>query len=134
MRALALVALLLTACDTINIQQYRIAGGAHRDTAKVKRILHSVAGETGLVDNTPTSRAPRTIVFYTQPNVQHFRVDLGARAVADDIVIDLSAGFGPTPPEFKKAERALTPALSSEFSSRLTIAPLGVQSVPVTTQ
>ena len=134
MRALAFIALLLSACDTMNIQQYRIAGGAHRDTAKVKHILHTVAGETGLVDSTRTSRAPRTIVFYTQPNVQHFRLDHGARAVADDIVIDLNAGFGPTPPEFQKAERVLTPALSSEFGSRLTIAPPGVQSAPVTTQ
>jgi hypothetical protein len=134
MRALALIALLLSACDTVNIQQYRVAGGTHRDVTKVKQLLHSVASDTGLVDSTSTSRAPRTIVFYTQPNVQHFRVDLGARAVAEDIVVDLNAGFGPTPPEFKKAERLLTPALASEFGSRLHIAPSGVDEVPVRTQ
>jgi hypothetical protein len=135
MRTLAFIAaLLLSACDTVNIQQYRIAGGAHRDTAKVKRVLHTVASQTGLVDSTSTSRAPQTVVFYMQPNVQHFRVDLGARVVADDIVVDLNAGFGPTPGEFKQAERLLTPALSSEFGSRLTVLPPGTQSIRVVTQ
>jgi hypothetical protein len=133
MRALLFIAALLSACDTVNLEQYRIAGGAHGDAANVKRILHSVAGQTGLVDSTSTSRAPRTIVFYTQANVQNFRVDLGARIVAQDILIDLNAGFGPTPPEFRKAEELLTPALSSEFGSRLTIAK-GAQAVPIKTQ
>jgi hypothetical protein len=134
MRALVLIALFLSACDTLNIQQYRVAGGAHRDAAKVKRVLHTVASQTGLVDSTSTSRAPHTIVFYTQPNVQHFRVDLGARIVADDIVVDLNAGFGPTPREFKQAELLLTPALTSEFGSRLTVLPPGSQSIRVVTQ
>jgi hypothetical protein len=126
-------AVLLGACDTVNVQQYRIAGGAHRDAAKVKQILHSVASQTGLVESTSTSRAPHTLVFYTQPNVQHFRVDLGARIVAEDILVDLNAGFGPTPSEFKQAERLLTPALSSEFGPRVSIAQ-GVQAARVETQ
>jgi hypothetical protein len=134
MRALVFIALFLSACDTLNIQQYRVAGGAHRDSAKVKRVLRDVASQTGLVDRTSTSRAPRTVVFYTQSDVQHFRVDLGARILGDDIVVDLNGGFGPARPEFKQAARLLTPALSSEFGSRLTVMPPGTQSIPVTTQ
>jgi hypothetical protein len=123
MRALVFIALLLSACDTVNLQQYRIAGGAHKDVASVKRVLHSVASQTGLVDRTSTSKVPRTIVFYTQPEVQHFAVDLGARTVGADIVVDLYAGFGPIPQEFRQAQRLLTPALSEEFGSRLSLMP-----------
>ena len=70
MRALALVAILLSACDTLNIQQYRVAGGAHRDASKVKRVLHDVANQTGLVDRTPLpsradSRVLRSRTFST---------------------------------------------------------------------
>ena len=111
MRALVFVALLLGACDTLNIQQYRIAGAASRDTAKVKQVLHSVANQTNLVDRTSTSRAPHTLVFYTQPNVEHFRVDLAACRVSDEIVVDLNGGFGPARSEFKQALHLLTPAL-----------------------
>jgi len=134
MRALFAIAVLLSACDSVNIQQYRIGGGAHRDTAKVKQVLYNVASQTGLVNRTSTSHAGHTVVFYTQPNVQHFRVDLGARVVANDIVVDLYAGFGPTRREFKEAERLLTPALSSQFGSRLSVMPPHTQSIPVTTQ
>jgi hypothetical protein len=133
MRALVFIAFLLGACDTVNLQQYRIAGGAHSDSGRVQRVLHDVANQTGLVDRTSTSRAPHTIVFYTQPEVQHFAVDLGARVVAGDIIVDLNAGFGPTPREFRTAEDLLTPALSTEFGSRLTLMPPG-QRVPITTQ
>jgi hypothetical protein len=134
MHALVFVALLLSGCDTVNIQQYRIAGTARRDTGKVKYVLHSVASRTGLIDRTSTSRAPQTLVFYTQPDVQHFRVDLGARMRGDDIIVDLNGGFGPARPEFKQALHLLTPALSSEFGSRLTVMPPGTQSIAVTTQ
>jgi hypothetical protein len=134
MRALVGIAFLLTACDTLNIQQYRISGSAHGDTVKVKQVLRSIASETGLVDRTSTSRAPHTIVFYTQPHVQHFQVDLGARMLGDDIIVDLNGGFGPARPEFNRTLRLLTPALSSGFGSRLTVMPVGSQSIPVTTQ
>ena len=86
------------------------------------------------MDSTSSSRVPHTIALYTQPNVQHFRVDVGARTVADDIVVDLTAGFGPTPREFKQARSLLTPALSNEFGSRLTVMPPYTEPVPVTIQ
>ena len=49
-----------------------------------------------------------------------------------DIIIDLNAGFGPMPDEFKKARTLLTRALTNEFGSRLAIAPLAREMWPVT--
>jgi hypothetical protein len=62
MRAFVAIALFLAACDTVNVQQYRIAGGARTDTAKLKQVLRKVASQVGLVDSTSSSRVPRTIV------------------------------------------------------------------------
>lgn len=134
MRAIVLVAVLLSACDALNIQQYRISTAASGDTAKVRRVLQSVATDTKLVDRTSTSRAAHTLVFYTQDDVDHFQVDLGARRLGEDIIVDLNGGFGPARPEFKQALHLLTPALSSEFGSRLTVMPLHTQSIPVSTE
>lgn len=134
MRAFVAIALFLAACDTVNVQQYRIAGSAHTDTAKLKQVLRRVASQVGLVESTSSSRVPRTLVLYTQPHVQHFRVDMGARFVADDIVVDLTAGFGPTPRDFNRAQSLLTPALSGAFGSHLTVMPPYTQSIPVTIQ
>jgi hypothetical protein len=86
------------------------------------------------VDSASSSRVPRSIVLYTQPHVQHFRVDMGARFVADDIVVDLTAGFGPTPRDFNRAQSLLTPALSGAFGSHLTVMPPYTQSIPVIIQ
>jgi len=132
MRALVvMIALSLTACDNINLEQYRIAGAAGGDTARIKRVLRSVADQVGLVDRTSTSRVPHTIVFYLQPNVQHFRVDLGARTFGEDVVVDLNAGFGPKPREYTRAKNLITAALSQEFGPRLSIIPEGASTVPI---
>ncbi|MEY2546434.1 MAG: hypothetical protein QOG48_1551, partial [Verrucomicrobiota bacterium] len=118
MRALILFALLLSACDTLNIQQYRITGDARRDAAKVKHVLGTVASQIGLADRTSSSRAPHTVVFYTQPEVRHFAIELGAREAGGDILVDLSAGFGPTPPDYVRAEQLLAAGLAQEFGAR----------------
>ncbi|MGH8095637.1 MAG: hypothetical protein ACREIF_19585 [Chthoniobacterales bacterium] len=111
-------AVLLGSCDTMNVQQYRIAPANGSDRAKVKRVLHSIASELALADHTSSSHAPNTLVFYMQPDVQHFAVELGAREVGSDIVIDLSAGFGPRSPEYVRAEQLLGAGLAREFDSR----------------
>lgn len=133
MRIMALSSVLLIAgCDTVNLQQYRVPTATQADATSIKRVLWSVATQTALEDRTASSKVPHTIVFYTQPEVQNFRVDLGARNIGDDIIVDLNAGFGPMPVEFKKARALLTPALSNEFGPRLIIAPLGTNQFPLT--
>jgi hypothetical protein len=115
---LLLAVLLLASCDTVNVRQYRIAGASSVERAKVKQVLRSVATQIPLADHTSSSHAPNTVVFYTQPDVRHFAVELGAREVGGDILVDLSAGFGPTPPEYVRAEQLLTAGLAQEFGGR----------------
>lgn len=117
---LCAVCTLLVGCDTVNVAQYRIAaaGSSATDRAQVRGVLRAVAAQTKLSDQTPALRAPDTIVFYTQPNVEHFRLELGARAEGGDILVDLNAGFGPQPPEYKLAHRLLGPTLAQVFGSR----------------
>ena len=74
-----------------------------------------------LTDRTSISRAPDTLVLYTQPDVQHFTVELGARQVGSEIVIDLSAGFGPRPHDYVTAQRLLAAGLAREFGTRATL-------------
>jgi len=112
------LAFALTSCDSLNVQQYRVAGATSGDRGKVKRVLHSIASQLALADRTSSSHAPNTLVFYTQPDVRHFAVQLGAREVRGDIVIDLSAGFGPRPPEYVGAEQLLAAGLAQELDGR----------------
>jgi hypothetical protein len=120
---LPIVVLLVAGCDTMNWQQYRIAGVAagSPDATKLRATLQTVADQAGLKDRTQDSREPATLVFYTQPEVRNFRVDIGARFTNDDVLIDLVGGFGPTPPAYKQAKRLLMPALSAEFGSRVSV-------------
>jgi len=89
------LAFALTSCDSLNVQQYRVAGATSGDRGKVKRVLHSIASQLALADRTSSSHAPNTLVFYTQPDVRHFAVQLGAREVRGDIVIELDPGRAP---------------------------------------
>ena len=115
---LLLVALFLAGCDSVNVEQYRVARASRERPAKVKHALASVASQLSLEDRTATSRAADTLVFYIEPHVEHFAVELGARGSNGDLLIDLSAGFGPTPPKYREAERLLAAGLSEEFGTR----------------
>ena len=120
---LFVMSLLGSACDRLNFEQYRIAGGAGNAdiTERVKSILQEVADKTALKDSTSTSKAPDTIVFYMEPDVKNFRVDLGARVYGEDILVDLVGGFGPKLPTFEQAKQLLLPALSAEFGSKVSV-------------
>lgn len=112
---------LLTGCDTMNWQQYRIADVpvASPDTTKLKSALKHVSDQIGLKDEMNTSKIPGALAFYSEPGVEHFHVDLGARSYESDVIVDLMAGFGPTPPKYKQAKSLLESILSKEFNSRL---------------
>jgi|SRR5581483_10542397 hypothetical protein len=120
---LPLVVLFVAGCDTMNWQQYRISGVAASSpgATKLRATLQTIADQTGLRDTTQDSHEPLTLVFYTQPEVRNFRVDIGARFTNDDVLVDLVGGFGPTPPAYKQAKGLLMPALSTEFGSRVSI-------------
>jgi len=113
---------LVTGCDTLNWQQYQVAGIAagSSDAGKLEAVLQTVAGKVRLDNRTSSTRLPGTLVFYAQPP-QAFRVDLGARFYQTNVLVDLVGGFGPTPPAYKRAKKLLLPALSAEFGSRVSI-------------
>ena len=79
--------------------------------------LTAVASEVGLKEATTTSKAKDPIVYYIQPDTPYFRVDLGARPVDQDIVVDLTGGFGPLTDSFKKADLLLSKELSRQFGA-----------------
>jgi len=120
---LPVVVLLIAGCDTMNWQQYRIAGVAagSPDATKLRATLQTVADQSGLKDRTQDSRERATFAFFTQPDVRNFRVDIGARFTNGDVLVDLVSSFGPTPTAFKQAKKLLAPALSAEFSSRVSV-------------
>jgi len=127
-----IAACLFTGCDAINVQQFRIVGAANDgNTARLKRVLRSVADQTGLVDRTPESRVPQTLVLYLGPPVRHFLVEMGARTIAKDVIVDLSARVGPRWDEYRQARKLLASGLSEQFGSRLSIAPEGSSPVPI---
>jgi hypothetical protein len=113
-------ALFVTGCDTINQEQYQIAGVSpgSPDAAKLKSILQMVADRTDLEDRTSESHAKNTLVFYSEPP-QAFQVKLGARFYRTNVLVDLFADFGPKPSTFTQAKRLLEPALSAEFGPRI---------------
>jgi hypothetical protein len=129
----SILVLLVAGCDSMNWQQYRIAGvtSASPDAAKLKSALKAVANQVGLKDRTEESLVQETLLFYTQPEVKHFRVDIGARFYHGDALVDLVAGFGPTPRAYMQAKQFLPSVLSAEFNSRLTI-PRCPYYVPIT--
>lgn len=120
---LLITALFVVGCDTMNWQQYRVAGvgSGSPNAARLKAALQAIAEKTDLKDRTSDSRLPQTFVFFTQPGVRSFRVDIGARFYNHDALIDLVGGFGPTPEAYKQGKRLLMPALSAEFGTRVSI-------------
>ena len=62
-----------------------------------------------------------TLVFYSQPEVKNFQVQLGARMVGDSIVVDLTGGFGPRTASFKEAEKELLEEMNRSFAGKYEI-------------
>jgi hypothetical protein len=84
----------------------------------------SVASRHALKDVTQTSHVSDTLIFVTEPDVQHFHTDIGVRLYGDDALVDVMAGFGPRVKQFERVRDALGPALTAEFGTRcMAIAP-----------
>ena len=108
-------------CDTVNVTQYRIVSAAASltDRTQVCDVVRSVAAKTHLNDQTADSIAPGTLIFYRQPGVKHFALEIGARTVGSDITVDLTTGFGPETKEYRSARRLLGAALTQAFGPRV---------------
>jgi len=104
------------------VSQYRVVSvSAKGEKLKVLGMLARVASRCGLKDVTSTSTVKDTLILYSQPDVEHFRVDLGARAIGDSVVIDLVGGFGPRTRSFTEAQRILREELEHEFPGHFAI-------------
>lgn len=114
---------LMSACDTMMVSQYRVTSvaTAKEERARLLESLARIAASLGLTSATSTSTVKNTLVFYSQPDVKNFPVQLGARIVDDSIVVDLTGGFGPKSPAFKKAEKALLEEMERSFPGKYDI-------------
>jgi hypothetical protein len=117
-------------CDTVMISQYRVVSVATDKGEKQKLLetLARVAVRVGLENRTQASRVRETLVYYAEPNVEHFRVDLGARVVGDSIIVDLTGGFGPKTRTFEKAQQVLREEMDRSFPGRYDVP---VPSIPI---
>lgn len=99
------------------VSQYRIFSIAtiQEQKAKLTDSLQVVASEAGLEEVTHISQVEDTLVLYSQPKVAQSKVDLGARVVGDDVIVDLIGGYGPETPSFKQAKSALLKELKRSF-------------------
>lgn len=119
---IAALALLLTACDTLNKSQYLVptySDGATQEAALAKKTLRSVSNQFNLQDQTWSSHVPETIAYYSQQN-SSIPLQLGARIAPEGIVIDLMH-FHPgvsESKEYKAAKAALESALGANFGIR----------------
>lgn len=123
---LCVVAALLSGCDTLNWQQYKISGiHAHSaDADRLESVVMGIAGRYALTDATQTSHVQDTLLLVTEPDVRHFHTDIGVRLYGDDALVDVMAGFGPRVEKFARVRDALGPALTAEFGARcVAIAP-----------
>ena len=125
-----LLGVFLAGCDTVMMSQYRVVSVA-TDRGEKQELLEAlarVAVRVGLEDRTQTSSVKETLVYYAEPNVEHFRVDLGARVVGDSIVVDLLGGFGPKTRTFEKAQQVLREEMDRSFPGRYDVP---VPSIPI---
>jgi hypothetical protein len=125
---LLIAAFFVAGCDTLHIKQYRVAGVAPNsaDAIRLKSVLQNAADKSGLKNRAADSSATN-ILFYAQDEYEWGISTLRARFYQDDVLLDLSGGFG-TPPAYKQGKRLLPPALSSEFGSRFSILKRRVES------
>jgi hypothetical protein len=110
----------LSACSFDESHEYRISGGAHRDNAKVRRIVQQVAAEVGLPDRTPAVHIDDHYPIAAFMDA-HTRIEASTRD--RDIEVSLSRSDWPPPVAFRRADRLLAPALSQAFGRRFTVLP-----------
>jgi hypothetical protein len=110
----------LSACSFYESREYRIAGSAHRDAAKVRRIVQQVATQAGLPDRTHATHIDHhyPIAAFMDP---HTSIEAYPRE--RDIEVSLSRSDWPPPVAFRRADRLLAPALSETFGRRFSVLP-----------
>ncbi len=114
------LAAVFPACSFYESHEYKIAGGAHRDTAKVRRIVEQIAADVHLPDRTRETHIDHhhPIAMFMDP-----RTSIEAYTRDRDIEVSLSRSDWPPPVAFRRADRVLAPALSQAFGRRFSALP-----------
>jgi hypothetical protein len=113
---LFMAAALLPACAFDESRDYRITGGAHRDSAKVKQIVQSIATQAGLPRQAPVAGDSHTIALYMNTTFNSVLASPAMRSGSS-----LGRTDWPPPRAFKRADHLLEPVLSSTFGRRFTL-------------
>ena len=74
--------------------------------------------ERNLCDYTAPWKLSNLIVLYADPS-SFYQIELGARVVGKDILVDLYCGYDPPPAEYLEMHRLLGPALVKAFGTRV---------------
>ena len=113
----------ITGCDTLNHEQYLIEQSREnvqsQDKLDVIYVLGDIANRFNLSEKTKESDVPNTIVYYEQ--LSDFPINIGARIVGSDIVIDciqFHPGVGDSA-MYSEVNNKLASALKTKFGNRL---------------
>jgi hypothetical protein len=115
------ISLLTAGClgDQMNATAYRVASPSHAARARIIEIVRSVATKTGLPPaSPPPAIATKSLAYYRRPPGHDSAFDLAVQRTGEDVMVHLGAGTGPTPRDFKVAERLLDRTLLKEFGDR----------------
>jgi hypothetical protein len=114
------LAAVVPACSFYEHHDYRIAGGARGDVAKVRRIVEQIATDVHLSDNTSEAHIDHRhpIAMFSDP---HTSIEAYTRD--RDVEVSLSRNDWPPPVAFRRADRLLAPALSEAFGQRFSVLP-----------
>jgi hypothetical protein len=116
MRALFLLVAIasVSACSFYERQEYRITSVSRADVARVRHMLSEVATQSEIPKNVGGYHSDGEMIgWYNKGNV-----DLHATWHRAEINVELSRTDWPPPLAFRRADRLLTPALSSGFGRR----------------
>jgi hypothetical protein len=113
----------ITGCDTLSHGQYLIEQPREnvqlQDKLDVIYVIADIANRFNLSEKTKESHIPNTIVYYKQSS--NFPINIGARIVESDIVIDciqFHPGVGDSA-IYSEINNKLASALKTKFGNRL---------------
>jgi hypothetical protein len=129
---LAVVALFLTGCDTVNHSQIQVVPPRGEEPSRasvpisereaVKQVITEIATKLHFEDRTAISLTPETICSFAQPDVKH-PISIKAWVTKDRISIDLFQ----RPPEagetlaYQRLRDQIMGELKAKFGNRLTL-------------
>ena len=131
--SLALTAMLLTACETLNFSQYQVVGTVNQlgvraavspaDQEAVKQIVSSVAAQFKLVNMTASSLVPNIVAYYTELDVAN-PIEIKVYTSEDKLVVDLmQSSTGGETSAFRDLKDTLVRELTDRFGDRLNVTP-----------